>query len=525
MGRLLRVLIWIVGTLQLVVALMLLRLHWFSQNDIPSLLLLLLQPETSVRSASRGNDYRGAPNSDSSVVSSTAGDCTHPLTNATMGGINRYTPVPRVSQKTYYVMKTQNNAAIAQLLSANPSYRQVEVAKEASIVWTKNMVDVEPMLRLVLGKGALSFKDVQPWQRINHLRSEKQLDDKERLLDGIRQYYAERHRSFSSTMGTVPHPWFMPESYRLHIEEERTELARRLDPLTGGGIDEAWVWKDPAAERGEGVVMLGPGSDQLKDLQTKLVSGTVPSLLRHNSTEKRAKRTIVQKYVPSIRWEGRHKFDLRIYWLVVSINPLLVYYHDGHVRVSLTEYDPNDFSEQNLKSHLTNVAQTLASRGDSNEKVDEHDVLDLAIRSFDDLDGILREHMASQPHESSHFDARMLADPLSHIRERMKDVLQTTVAAFRETVFSPEGCPADNCYALYGADFMIDEDLNVWLTEVNDIPDMSTTAKAKRKVFDVFAPQIFNMIDEVRDKQLSNGTATSQILPLMSAITWELSYC
>jgi len=38
--------------------------------------------------------------------------------------------------------------------------------------------------------------------------------------------------------------------------------------------------------------------------------------------------------------------------MIASIDPLVVYYHDGFLRVSLFKYDKNDI---NRKAHLTNT--------------------------------------------------------------------------------------------------------------------------------------------------------------------------
>lgn len=60
---------------------------------------------------------------------------------------------------------------------------------------------------------------------------------------------------------------------------------------------------------------------------------------------------------------GNKKFDLRIYVLVTSHNPLIIYlYRSGFARFTHYRYDANDISNSGNKiklflvSHLTNVA-------------------------------------------------------------------------------------------------------------------------------------------------------------------------
>ena len=49
---------------------------------------------------------------------------------------------------------------------------------------------------------------------------------------------------------------------------------------------------------------------------------------------------IGQKYISEpFLLHGKHKFDIRVNVLIASTNPLIVYIHDGLLRVSLLEYD------------------------------------------------------------------------------------------------------------------------------------------------------------------------------------------
>ena len=53
-----------------------------------------------------------------------------------------------------------------------------------------------------------------------------------------------------------------------------------------------------------------------------------------------SKLLLAQKYVADpLLLDLDNKFDFRIYMLIASTNPLIVYYHDGFLRVSVTPYD------------------------------------------------------------------------------------------------------------------------------------------------------------------------------------------
>ena len=49
--------------------------------------------------------------------------------------------------------------------------------------------------------------------------------------------------------------------------------------------------------------------------------------------------TVMQKYIADPLLIEGHKFDFRIYLLIASTNPLIAYYHDGFLRLSLHLYD------------------------------------------------------------------------------------------------------------------------------------------------------------------------------------------
>ncbi len=65
------------------------------------------------------------------------------------------------------------------------------------------------------------------------------------------------------------------------------------------------------------------------------------------------KNLIIQHYVHNPLLLNGHKFDFRMYMLIASTNPLIAYYHDGFLRVSLHAYNVSSKDKGTL---LTNTA-------------------------------------------------------------------------------------------------------------------------------------------------------------------------
>jgi hypothetical protein len=89
--------------------------------------------------------------------------------------------------------------------------------------------------------------------------------------------------------------------------------------------------------------------DYEKRLRRKYENGTLCGEIIDN--------VILQQYISNPLTVKGHKFDFRIYMLIASTNPLIVYYHDGFLRISLHKYEKNSTE---LSAHATNTA--LAKR-------------------------------------------------------------------------------------------------------------------------------------------------------------------
>lgn len=227
---------------------------------------------------------------------------------------------------------------------------------------------------------------------------------------------------------------------------------------------------------------------------------------------------------------------MRIYFLIASVDPLVVLYHDGSLRVALSQYNDQKFGS--TAEHLTNIGRNRA--------------IDNCTATFDAWDVALREHVAQAP--SGQFTATVAADPLGHIRNQIKAALADMVAASRDKAFhgyrgkttmevgSVDGgwfpppvasfttspffllspsLSLKNGFSLMGGDFIVDRDLHVWMTECQSSPGLGHETSARKALYAKLLPSTVDIITHVMDKQ----GAGQPIFPMEDVVgDFELIY-
>jgi tubulin polyglutamylase TTLL2 len=322
----------------------------------------------------------------------------------------------------------------------------------------------------------IPMEELQPWQRPNHFPGERQMDRKGTMYQVLRQFSWRTHTPLD----------FLPETYLLYDPTDKDRFLRRL--TEEGGMDVPWVLKKAKASRGRGVTMMGPGSSELVELQQELTDGPLK------------KGHIVQRYIQNEWTYQGHKCDLRVYVLVASVDPLIVLYHDGIVRTAVGLHDESNFEES--KAHLTNVSQNKQNRTQWEP-----------VKTFGQLDEELKAYV-QRPGVRVDTD-----DPVRHIRDQIKQILGVVFAAFKSRIYLSQG--PDNAFALMGADFVIDDDLKVWLLEMQLGPQLVGDNHFEKIAVlrDVLTTTV-DVVEEVFHKQV----AKQPLLPLEKAGSFELVY-
>lgn len=165
---------------------------------------------------------------------------------------------------------------------------------------------------------------------------------------------------------------------------------------------------------------------------------------------------IVSKYISNPLLIGGKKFDLRLYVLVTSFKPVVAYLHEcGFARFCATKYTARCTTDEDLGSHLTNVA------------------LQKGEEEYNKIHGgkwLVRQLMLYVESRYGPYKAEgMLA--------KIKFLIFHSLLAVKEVITNDR-----HCFELYGYDILIDDKLNPHLIEVNASPSLSTTTTTDRLI-------------------------------------------
>jgi hypothetical protein len=331
-----------------------------------------------------------------------------------------------------------------------------------------------------------------PWQRFSRVPGGRSFGPKDLFNAGFGRLQDRYDKTHTDGKNLI---YFLPETYRLTEEEDQKTFESIVKSDKATGTHRPWVLKKVTLNNGAGIEMLPPDSPALYSALSRSQADTENDY-------------VVQKYVCNeLTWFGGLKFDLRFYWMVASVDPLIVLYHDGYSRVAGAMYNETDWGS--TEQHLTNHA----FRGE----VDEDVLADALWRR-------IRQHYDANWWRLSSIVPG--GDPVRHVRNQIKEAISATAAAFKDslTLTGPKhlNTTTENLFAFYGADFIIDADLDVYYVEAQVSPGLGEGYDYRIELFrSLFRPMV-NIVEEIALKQEKD--AKGNLLPIESLGGWEIVY-
>jgi len=170
-------------------------------------------------------------------------------------------------------------------------------------------------------------------------------------------------------------------------------------------------------------------------------------------------KMVVQEYIDNPFLIRGLKFDLRLYVLMTSIDPIKVYmFEEGLVRFATTKYTNNPDDISNNFIHLTNYSV--------NKESDEF--------VYNESPGNYSGHKWNLATLWKYFDEVLCID-WRPVWEKTKEICLKTVLCGHQHIKKEVGRQVNseyNCYKLFGFDVFYDSNLKPWLLEVNNIPSL-----------------------------------------------------
>ncbi|CAD8053008.1 unnamed protein product [Paramecium sonneborni] len=295
---------------------------------------------------------------------------------------------------------------------------------------------------------------LQPNQKINHFRNHYELTRKDLMIKNLKRFKRNLERENkmeeANNYNFFPQTFHLPSEYPIFCEEFKRQSQN-------GESKTPWIMKPIGKSQGKGIFIF----NKIQSIsQWK-------NTLRFNQEAQQAESYIVQKYIADPLLIGGKKFDMRIYLLCTSYQPLTLYlYRTGFARFTHHRYDNEDIS--NTYVHLTNVAIQKTSD------------------NYDEKLGGKWNLQTLKLFLMTKFGQEKVAETFYNIQMLMIRSLQ----AVQKIIINDK-----HCFELYGFDILLDASLKPWLLEVNASPSMTSNTPIDFELKCGLLDDVFTIID------------------------------
>ncbi|KAL5272706.1 hypothetical protein ACHWQZ_G000784 [Mnemiopsis leidyi] len=301
-------------------------------------------------------------------------------------------------------------------------------------------------------------------QKVNHFPRSYEITRKDRMY--------KNYMRMRQTMG-AKHFDFLPVTYVL--PSEVNEFYSTFQRERG-----FWIAKPVASSRGRGI-----------------------SIISHPNQINLEEQVVVCKYISNPLLVDGFKFDLRIYVMVTSFDPLRVYvFNEGLARFSTVRYDGSPLNLNNMFMHLTNYSVNKKNAG--YVKCSDPDIEDYGNKWS--MSALLR-YLKSEGYDT----ATMMM--------RVEDLIIKTLLSAEVPIanacrmFLPH---RENCFELFGFDVIFDEDRKPWLLEVNLSPSLACESPLDLKIKSNLVSHMLTLagvvaLDPYSRREYGNGRKKSAV--------------
>jgi len=190
---------------------------------------------------------------------------------------------------------------------------------------------------------------------------------------------------------------------------------------------------------------------------------------------------IIQQYIEKPLVIDGFKFDLRVYVLVTSCDPLRIFvYKEGLARFATTPY--NDLTNLNMSQHCMHL---------TNYSINKHS--ETFIRDDEESGSKRKFSSIKKWFKENNHDYETLWKQIHDI------IIKTLIAAHPVISHSYRTCfPSHNnhsgCFEILGFDILLDRKLKPWILEVNHSPSFHTDSQLDKEIKEGLLYDTLNML-------------------------------
>ncbi|XP_074183297.1 tubulin polyglutamylase TTLL5 isoform X13 [Rhinolophus sinicus] len=347
---------------------------------------------------------------------------------------------------SYKIVRTDSRL-VRSILTAHGFHEVHPSSTDYNLMWTGS--HLKPFLLRTLSEA----------QKVNHFPRSYELTRKDRLYKNIiRMQHTHGFKAFH----ILPQTFLLPAEY--------AEFCNSYSKDRG-----PWIVKPVASSRGRGVYLINnPNQISLEE------------------------NILVSRYINNPLLIDDFKFDVRLYVLVTSYDPLVIYlYEEGLARFATVRYDQGAKNIRNQFMHLTNYSVNKKS-GDY-VSCDDPEVEDYGNKWS--MSAMLR-YLKQEGRDTTVFLSPsflflflffFFIALMAHVEDLIiKTIISAELAiATACKTFVPH---RSSCFELYGFDVLIDSTLKPWLLEVNLSPSLACDAPLDLKIKASMISDMFTVV-------------------------------
>uniref|UniRef100_A0A8C4VV39 Tubulin tyrosine ligase like 13 n=1 Tax=Gopherus evgoodei TaxID=1825980 RepID=A0A8C4VV39_9SAUR len=308
--------------------------------------------------------------------------------------------------------------------------KEVGEDEEWTVYWTDCSVSLERVM------------EMKRFQKINHFPGMTEICRKDLLARNLNRML----KLFPKEYNIFPRTWCLPADYGDFQAYGRMRKNR------------TYICKPDSGCQGRGIF-----------------------LTRNPKEIKHGEHLICQQYISKPFLIDGFKFDLRIYVLVTSCDPLKIFvYEEGLARFATMRYiEPSSSNLDDICMHLTNYA------------VNKHN------------ENFIRDDMMGSKRKLSTLNAWMMDNSCNttELWEDIEDIIiKTLISAHPVLKHNYRTCFPNHitgcaCFEILGFDILLDRKLKPWLLEVNHSPSFTTDSRLDREVKDALLCDAIKLIN------------------------------